>query len=193
MVSDFTAEVLVVSQTDKAFEFLKSILPSGQFSLRSSVHSGGEAQRSLINKPVDIVVINAPLKDGYGTDLAITLAENYNVGVLIMVKADMYEQIEYKVEDYGILTISRPCTSQQIFQAMKLLSATRKRIQAMERKTMKLEQKMKEVRVINQAKGLLMEHQHMTEAEAHRHLEKAAMDNRTSKMEMAERIIQKYN
>lgn len=192
MRSDFTASVMVVSTTDKAFEFFQKILPKDQFSPLLSAHSAGEAQRELVNRSVDIVVINAPLSDELGTELAIDLAQDASCGVMMMVKNDIYEQVTYKVEEYGVLTVSRPCTSQQVFQTMKLLLATRQRLRSLEKKTATLEEKMKEIRLVNRAKGLLIDNMKMTEQEAHRYIEKAAMDNCEKKAVIAQNIIDSY-
>lgn len=192
MRTEYTASVMVVSTTDKALEFFSKILPKDQFSPISCVHSAGEAQRELINRSVDIVVINAPLKDEMGTELAIDLAQKGSCGVMMMVKNDVYEQVTYKVEEYGVLTVSRPCTSQQVFQTMKLLLATKQRLRALEQKTASLEEKMKEIRLVNKAKGLLMDNLKFTEQEAHRYIEKAAMDNCEKKSVIAQNIINTY-
>lgn len=193
MLADTATSVMVVSTTDKAAEFIKSILPKNQFSPIYSVHGAGEAQRCLLERGVDIVVINAPLKDEFGTQLAINIMEHNGAGVLLMVKSDVYDQISYEVEDYGILTISRPCSSHDIIQGIKMLKATRARIKAYEAKTANLEEKMKEIRLVNRAKALLMEHLNMTEMEAHRHIEKAAMDNCVKKSQIAENLIATYS
>ena len=128
MKTDQPASVMVISQTDKLYQFLKKILPQDQFSPVISTIGAGEAQRYLINRSVDIVVINAPLKDASSTDLAIDIAQHSRCGVLLMVKSEIYDQVTYRVEDYGVLTLSRPCTSKDIFQSMKLLLATQARL-----------------------------------------------------------------
>ena len=192
MKQEQTASVMIVSTTDKALGFFQKILPKDQFYPLTWVHSAGEAQRELVNKSVDIVVINAPLKDEMGTELAIELAQNNSCGVMMMVKNDVYEQVSYKVEEYGVLTLPRPCTAQQAFQTMKLLLATQQRLRALEQKTASLEEKMKEIRLVNRAKGLLMDNLKFTEQEAHRYIEKAAMDNCKKKSEIAQNIINTY-
>ena len=111
---------------------------------------------------------------------------------MMMVKNDVYEQVSFKVEEYGVLTLPRPCTAQQAFQTMKLLVATQQRLKALEQKTASLEEKMKEIRLVNRAKGLLMENLKFTEQEAHRYIEKAAMDNCKKKAEIAQNIINTY-
>ena len=192
MKQEQTESVMIVSTTDKALGFFQKILPKDQFYPLTWVHSAGEAQRELVNKSVDIVVINAPLKDEMGTELAIELAQNNSCGVMMMVKNDVYEQVSYKVEEYGVLTLPRPCTAQQAFQTMKLLLATKQRLKALEQKTASLEEKMKEIRLVNRAKGLLMDNLKFTEQEAHRYIEKAAMDNCRKKSEIAQNIINTY-
>lgn len=187
------ASVLVVSTTEKALEFFQKILPREQFSPLLSAHSAGEAKRELLDRDVDLVIINTPLKDEMGTELAIELAQSGNCGILMMVKNDIYEQVTYKVEEYGVLCVPRPCTSQQVFHAMKLLLATRQRLKALEKKTASLEEKMKEIRIVNRAKALLIENMHMSEQEAHRYIEKAAMDNCEKKVVIAQNIIDSYD
>ena len=192
MKQEQTASVMIVSTTDKALGFFQKILPKDQFYPLTWVHSAGEAQRELINRSVDIVVINAPLTDEMGTELAIELAHSNSCGVMMMVKNDVYEQVSYKVEEYGVLTLPRPCTAQQAFQTMKLLLATQQRLRALEQTTASLEEKMKEIRLVNRAKGLLMDNLKFTEQEAHRYIEKAAMDNCKKKAEIAQNIINTY-
>lgn len=192
MKQEQAASVMIVSTTDKALGFFQKILPKEQFYPLIWAHSAGEAQRELVNRSVDIVVINAPLKDEMGTELAIELAQNHRCGVMMMVKNDVYEQVSYKVEEYGVLTLPRPCTAQQAFQTMKLLLATQQRLRALEQKTASLEEKMKEIRLVNRAKGLLMDNLKFTEQEAHRYIEKAAMDNCKKKSEIAQNIINTY-
>ena len=51
---------------------------------------------------------------------------------------------------------------------------------------------MEEIRRMNQAKWLLIEKQNMSEAEAHRYIEKEAMDTRRSKRDVACNIIARY-
>ena len=54
---------------------------------------------------------------------------------------------------------------------------------------MSTEEKMQEIRIVNHAKWILIEHLKMTETDAHRYIEKQAMDRCISKREMAEEII----
>ena len=63
----------------------------------------------------------------------------------------------------------------------------------MEQKTASIEEKMEEIRLVNRAKWLLIEQLRMTESEAHRYIEKQAMDRCVTKRSIAENIISMYS
>ena len=62
----------------------------------------------------------------------------------------------------------------------------------MEQKTASIEEKMEEIRIVNRAKCLLIEQLKMTEKEAHRYIEKQAMDRCVTRRTIAENIISTY-
>jgi len=185
--------VLIVSATAKPVEFIKSVLPKGEFSLVLTSASAGEAKRILLRTTVDIVIINAPLGDDNGMNLAADIVTDTGSGVLILVKPELYEEVSYKMEQYGILTLTKALNKQTLYQTIKLLSATSNKMKKLEESTAKLEKRLKEMKTINRAKGYLIEIENMSEEEAHRFIEKTAMDECVKKIEIAEKIIEKYN
>ena len=56
----------------------------------------------------------------------------------------------------------------------------------------KLKKKLDEIRVINRAKLALMTYLGFTEQQAHRYIEKEAMDMRCTKLEISEKVIRMY-
>ena len=184
--------VLIVSASVKAEDYLRDILSGGSFAPVASAKSVSEAKRLQLENQYDIVIINTPLPDDFGIEFAEQLCEDSSVGVLLFVKNELFEQVSCKVEDYGVLTFSRPGSRQSITQAVRLIAATHNRLAAFERKAVKLEAKMKEIRLINRAKWLLIDRFNMSEAEAHKYIEKTAMDNCVKRGEIAENIIRTY-
>ncbi|MBE6613614.1 MAG: ANTAR domain-containing protein, partial [Ruminococcaceae bacterium] len=84
---------------------------------------------------------------------------------------------------------SKPIVS----QAIDWMIATRERLKKFEKKTMSTEEKMQEIRIVNRAKWILIDSLKMTESDAHRYIEKQAMDRCISKREIAEEIIHTYS
>lgn len=52
----------------------------------------------MLDTPADIVIINTPLSDEFGTELALDLSDGI-VGILLLVKGEIYDQVCDKVED----------------------------------------------------------------------------------------------
>lgn len=187
-----TYGVLIVSDASSFFTVMEPLLPSTDYWPVVHAKSVAEAQRRLLEGTYDIVIINAPLPDDFGLRLAISTCTDSSSGVLLLVKNDLYNEIYTKAMPYGVLTLSKPTNSQLIVQSLRVLCATRERLRQMEQKQMSVEKKIEEIRLVNRAKWLLIECLGMKESDAHRYIEKQAMDLRISKSEMAENIIRTY-
>ena len=77
--------------------------------------------------------------------------------------------------------------------ALNWLSSARERLRRTRKKTLTLEEKMAEIRIVNRAKWLLISELKLEEAQAHRYIEKQAMDRCVSKKVIAEEIIRTYS
>lgn len=184
--------VLVVSSNDKVFESVTSFLPRNEFAPIYRADSAGEAKRMLVTNMPDIIIINTPLQDEFGIELAMDFSDSVT-GIMLMVKNEYYEQISYKAERSGILTLGKPVTRQSFFASLRLLTAMVTKLKMFEKKNLTLKEKMQDIRTVNRAKWLLIEHMNMNEKDAHYYIEKQAMDTRLSRREIAENIIRTYD
>ena len=75
---------------------------------------------------------------------------------------------------------------------MKVAIAVHYKVQTLSSQTIKLKTKMEEIHLINRAKLLLVEKAGMSEEEAHRYLEREAMDKGIKKTAVAGKVIGKY-
>lgn len=187
-----TYSVLLVSASDKFNTATSGLLPATDFYPVVTVRSVAEAKRRLLEQQFDIVFINAPLPDDFGMRLAIDACSGSDAGVLLLVKSELYDEIYAKVVGYGVMTLSKPTSLQVISQTLRILCATRERLRQVEAKQATVEEKIQEIRLVNRAKWLLIQCLSMTEAEAHRYIEKQSMDQRISKRQAAENIIRTY-
>ena len=181
--------VLIVSSGQKAYQLFSELLPAGSFSPVLSVSTAGEARRLLVDRIFDILIINTPLSD---VSFATEVAEKEGCSILLLVKAEIQDEVSSQVEDYGIFTLPKPASRQMIYQALKFLSASQAKVRALQDKATSLQAKMEEIRLVNRAKLLLIDHLKMSEPEAHRYIEKRAMDTCVKRREIAENIIKTY-
>ena len=187
-----TYSVLVVSSSEKFNATTATLLPVTDFYPVTLAKSVSEAQRKLLERAYDIVIVNAPLPDDFGMRLAIDVCASSDAGVLLLVKSELYNDVYAKVVEYGVMTLSKPTSVQLVAQTLRGLCATRERMRRMEEKQKTVEEKIEELRLVNRAKWLLIECLNMSETDAHRYIEKQSMDLRVPKREVAENIIKTY-
>lgn len=184
--------LLIVSAAEKFNRSLSELLPENIYFPVKTVADVGSAKRELLERGYDLVIINTPLPDDFGTRLAVDICQGSYTGVLLFVKAEHYPDVNAKVMPYGVLTLSKPTSAQMILQTLVLLCGTRERLKFMEKKAATLEDKMEEIRIVNRAKWLLISELKMSEEDAHRYIEKQAMDRCITRRAMAESIIRTY-
>ena len=90
------------------------------------------------------------------------------------------------------MVIPKPLIRNLFFRTMKFINASRKRLLGLQTENLKLHKKLEEIRTINRAKLALMQYLGFTEQQAHRYLEKQAMDLRCTKIEVALKVIKMY-
>ena len=184
--------ILVVSRSDKVPEVFADLL-NGRFKTNvKCAYSVSEARQITLMQSFDIAVINAPLKDETGIEFAVDLSSDSSTGVMLLINNEYYEQVLDEVITYGVLTVPKPLSKQTLYEASNLLIATNSRLKKVEKKNAKLTAKMEEIRIVNHAKWVLIENLGLTEEEAHKIIEKQAMDTRQSKREVAETVLKTY-
>ena len=151
-----------------------------------------DARGRLMDEEFDIAVVNSPLRTESAEEIAINIAEKNLCQVLLMVKNDYLSEIKTHTKDYGIITIGKPIHMKEIQLAMEYIYVFQRRISIMKNENKRLQKKINEMKVINQAKLLLVEKEHLTEEEAHKKIERTAMNDRVSRMMVAKEIIYRY-
>lgn len=181
-------EVLIVSRNDNENE-LKSMLNKAGYVQISSVKSSNEAKARVREKEYSLVLINTPLNDEFGYDLSLYILEKSTAGVLLLVKSEIYNEATLKTEDKGALVLPKPINMTSLYRFIKFAEASRIRWERVIMENNALRRRLEETKVIERAKALLMVHKSMSEEEAHRYIERKAMDIRDSKKAVAEKII----
>ena len=184
--------VLIVSASKSFTDNIIPFLPEATYSPVAFAHSINEAQRKTVERAYDLIIINTPLPDDFGAKFAIDMSDKRPSVVLLFVRSDNYDDVYDKVSDFGVFTVSKPLPSQNVTQALDFVKATRERLRKMEKKTVSLEEKMMEIKIVNRAKWTLINSLNMSEDDAHRYIEKQAMDRCESKREIAEEILRTY-
>lgn len=188
-----TYSVLVVSNQRRFNEAMTPMLPTSEYYPVCFSPSIASARRELLSRSYDFVIINAPLPDDSGTRFAIDASKRSDTVVLLLLRAENFEEVDERVTAHGVFTLQVPFPASTIRQCLKWMISARERLRKMETISLSVEEKMEEIRLVNRAKWILIEQLKMNEADAHRHIEKQAMDRCTSKKEIALGIIKTYS
>ena len=180
--------VLLVSRDNKIISQISAFLVPPLFEL-TTTSDFNEARRLATERTFNIIIADSG--DGYDTDFAINVADSYST-ILLLVPNEHFDEISYRVEGYGILTITKPFEPFYFYNMVKIAIAVQYKVQVLSSQTTKLKVKMEEIKLVNRAKMLLMSNMNMSEQEAHRYIEKEAMDRGMKKTAISEEIIKTY-
>ena len=141
---------------------------------------------------IDGVLIAEPVAGSSGQELALQLKKRHCMAVLLLAAPEHADAAAALLEQSGVLVLPSDAPESLIVQTIRLLAAVRIQLEQMQHKTEKLEAKVADIRIINRAKLLLVQHLQMTETEAHKYIEKQAMDTSMRRRTIAENIIRTY-
>ena len=116
---------LLVSASVKMNAALQPILSDNGCTQVTVMPDVSSARQSVLENAYDLVLINAPLPDEYGTRFALDLCASGSAGILLLVRAENFGEINARVAPFGVLTLSKPTSPQIVSQSLTLLCATR--------------------------------------------------------------------
>ena len=181
--------ILISSVGEQSCRSIAGLIDRELYSSMAFARTGSETRRLLPNRRFSLVILNSPLSDEFGHELAQDIARQYACGVVLLTKSDVLEEVTDIVQADGVITVSKPISRHSFHQAVRVGLSETARLSAWEQELNKLRRKLEEARLIGRAKCLLVERRGMTEEEAHHYLEKEAMNRRTSLRDEAEEIL----
>ncbi len=185
-------ELLLINSNDKYKEPLLALLHQCGLKQIDLAFSGGEVRRLTQNQNYPMVIINTPLADEFGHELGTFLSRKTGGLVLLLVKNEIAEEMAIKTLREGILVLAKPINRASFTQAVRLMTACAQKIRLLQGENEKLRVSQQQDRIISRAKCLLIEHSGFTEEQAHHFLEQQAMNQRTTRYEVARDVCAQY-
>lgn len=186
------SSILITAANERHIDFFNCTLCDEMTYAKTYAKTANETRNLLIERSFDAVIINTPLPDEFGTELAKHISQSSDSGVMLLVRNENYEEIAYSLEPYGILVVAKPVIKTVFMQSLRLAIATKERLLVLERKNQQLESKLEQMKTVNHAKWVLIQYLKMDEYQAHKYIERQAMDRRVTLREVAEGIIKTY-
>jgi response regulator NasT len=183
---------LIISGTGKNAALITEMLTAASINHISCKQSCAEARRLLLDRDFDLVIVNAPLHDESGESLSRHITSKGSAQVILIVKGEYFDEAAAACEADGVLTISKPLDRALFWSALALAKSAQNRIKRIQAENAQLRQKIEDIRIVDRAKLVLVSYMNMNEKEAHRFIEKQAMDLRSTRRSIAEGILRTY-
>ena len=156
-----------------------------------SVSDGSSARDLLSETRFDMAFVNTPLEKEFGLDLA-AFAVKQGCGVIISAASKHCGEIAKKIGVLDAFVLPRPINKTSLLQTFRFVMLARETKNELNSRTESLENKLRDVKLIDRAKCVLVEYLRISEADAHRQIQKQAMDMRVPQVVIAQDILKTY-
>ena len=173
---------LIVSAGASSNEYISARLTELGYARPIIVPSAAEARRRMLESDFEL-----------GHELCADAVEKTDAGVIFLAKAAAAEQLLTPLSEEGVLLVTKPFSNTFFLQAIHMAAASNHRLLLLRQENQRMQEKLAQVRLVSRAKCCLIELGRMTEAEAHRYIEKKAMDTRRDRAEIAQEILDSYD
>lgn len=117
------------------------------------------------------------------------LWERFSIPIILVAEKCDLETAQKGVESGVSAILTKPLREEELTAALVLSLASARRLHALKGEVAALKETIESRKVVEKAKGRLMERDGLTEAEAFRRMQRLAMDRRISMRQLAEAIL----
>ncbi len=137
----------------------------------------------------DLVIMDIKMPNMDGLAAAKILTEERIAPVLFLTAFSQQDLVEGAKEAGVVGYVVKPFREQELVPAIEVALERFREFRALEREVADLKEALETRKLVDRAKGLLMDTQGLTEAEAFRKIQKMSMNTRKSMREVAEAIL----
>lgn len=185
---------IVIADPDASFcKYIRDKLTQAGYIVVDEAYDGRSALQMVYKHQPDVVLVNTFLEGIDGMEIC-NIMEGQKIAPVVLI-ADY--------DDYGILAgalrqwvfgyLVKPVDIANLIPNLEIAVANFKRVVNLEEENKKLKQNLEVRKLVERAKGILVESMGFTEQEAFKYIQKTSMDNCIPIKKVAMRIISKHN
>jgi two-component system, response regulator PdtaR len=168
---------------------LREMLQEEGFDVVGEAADGEQAVELAVELNPDLVICDIKMPKMDGIAAAAQIAEKRIAPVVILTAFSQRDLIE-RARDAGAMAyLVKPFQKRDLLPAIEMATSRFAEIRALESEVTNLRERLEARKLIERAKGVLMTEHRMSEPEAFRWIQRAAMDNRTSMRAVAELVL----
>ncbi len=151
------------------------------------------ADENAVLPDCDAVIVSTPLRSEFGLNFVAETSKKTSAPIIVLARADIAEDVQSRIKFTGAFVLAKPFPKSLLAQTIKMALVAKENINRLEQEKTELLGQLDDVKTIDRAKCCLIEYLNLTESQAHRHIQKLAMDTRRTQREIAEDILRTYS
>ena len=175
---------LMIAAPQAVADKLTGILAGAQIEPDAVFCSGAEALAALEEEPA-VLLIGWRLSDMTGPELARAAGDQADMLMIVPADFDAWE-----AGCGHVLTLVNPISQDALAASVRTMLFCSEKMQALKKKADKLSRTLEERKIIERAKGRLMDTLHLSESDAHYRMQKQSMDSGRRIVDVAREILE---
>jgi two-component system, response regulator PdtaR len=168
---------------------LREMLTNLGYLVVGEVADGRSAVNQARELRPDIIIMDIKMPDMDGIEAAQTLTEE-RIAPVVLLSAYSQRDLVQRAREAGVVAyLVKPYREEELAPAIEVALARFQEFKELEAQVTDLQTALETRKLVDRAKGILMDKQGLTEAEAFRKIQKMSMDNRKPMKDVAEAII----
>lgn len=171
---------------------LKGLVQDSGYNIIAEGSNGAEAVEICRTKSPDLVIMDVKMPIKEGIEAAYEISQTCPTPVILLTARDDEDTIRRAAEAGVMGYLVKPVRQEELAPAIELAATRFQEFRALRDENIELKGALNARKLIEKAKGLLMEREKLTEAEAFARIRKISMDKRKSMTDIAEVIIMAF-
>ena len=168
---------------------LRETLENAGYEVVADTGRGDEAVKLVSQHKPEVVILDVKMPGMDGIQAAREIAATEDTAVVILTAFSQRELIDEAVDAGALAYLVKPYQQSDLVPAIEIARRRHQEMRELTDQAKTLEERLKARKVIEKAKGLLIETASLNEDEAFRFIQTTAMSERKTMLELAEKII----
>ncbi|MBQ5317152.1 MAG: ANTAR domain-containing protein [Oscillospiraceae bacterium] len=183
--------LIICSSEEKRVEYVPLLKGCG---INDISFSSGENIRQLVTeKRYDVIISVLPFGSGFGLDRVAYISGNTDSEQVVFAPSKVYDEICSKTVGLNISILPKNVPAAIALNTVRRAAAVKKRLDEAKSENDLLRREADEAKLVFRAKAVLIEYLKLSESDAHRFIQKRAMDRQTTLAEAAGEVLKTYD
>lgn len=185
----FKSKIFLAIKDQRSQDKIKNVIMREGFQVVGEAADGNTAIRGMRSCEPDLIIVDADLPGMNGMEIARIAYEDNVAPAVVLLNNWQRDQAGKEREPWLLSWLIKPVTDTNLVSAIGIAMANFKRIQQLEQEVIQLKKTLETRKLVDRAKGILMDTKNIGEAAAYKLMRKQSMNKCVSMRQVAEAII----